>query len=105
MENAGERVGASRLTLVGKLFHHLGMFFMTRTLGQQVCLFFRAIASIFSKTRSFKADSRNIILQTFFTGVEIFPILFIVATLFGAVVIVEVMTLMGKMGFDDRCGG
>ena len=77
---------------------------MTRTLGQQVCLFFRAIASIFSQTRSFKTDSRNIILQTFFTGVEIFPILFIVATLFGAVVIVEVMTLMGKMGFDDVVG-
>ena len=104
MENAEERIGASRLTLVGKLFPHLGMFFMTRTLGQQVCLFFRAIASIFSKTRSFKTDSRNIILQTFFTGVEIFPILFIVATLFGAVVIVEVMTLMGKMGFDDVVG-
>ena len=95
MENAEERIGASRLTLVGKIFHHLGMFFMTRTLGQQVCLFFRAIASIFSKTRSFKTDSRNIILQTFFTGVEIFPILFIVA---------EVMTLMGKMGFDDVVG-
>ena len=104
MENAEERIGAAKLTLVGKLFHHLGMFFMTRTLGQQVCLFFRAIASIFSKTRSFKTDSRNIILQTFFTGVEIFPILFVVATLFGAVVIVEVMTLMGKMGFDDVVG-
>ena len=91
MENAEERIGASRLTLVGKIFHHLGMFFMTRTLGQQVCLFFRAIASIFSKTRSFKTDSRNIILQTFFTGVEIFPILFIVA-------------IMGKMGFDDVVG-
>ena len=104
MENVEERVGSAKLTLVGKLFHHLGMFFMTRTLGQQVCLFFRAIASIFSKTRSFKTDSRNIILQTFFTGVEIFPILFIVATLFGAVVIVEVMTLMGKMGFDDVVG-
>ena len=104
MENVEERVGVSKLTPVGKLFHRLGMFFMTRTLGQQVCLFFRAIASIFSKTRSFKTDSRNIILQTFFTGVEIFPILFIVATLFGAVVIVEVMTLMGKMGFDDVVG-
>ena len=104
MENVEERVGSAKLTLVGKLFHHLGMFFMTRTLGQQVCLFFRAVASIFSKTRSFKTDSRNVILQTFFTGVEIFPILFIVATLFGAVVIVEVMTLMGKMGFDDVVG-
>ena len=95
---------AAKMTLVGRLFHHLGLFFMTRTIGQQVCLFCRAIASLFSKTRSFKTDSRNIILQTFFTGVEIFPILFVVATLFGAVVIVEVMTLMGKMGFDDVVG-
>lgn len=43
-------------------------------------------------------------MQTFFTGVEIFPILFIVATLFGSVVIVEVMTLMGKVGFSDVVG-
>ena len=70
---------------------------MKRTLGQGAP-FLRAIASIFSKSRSFKTDSRNIILQTFFTGVEIFPILFVVATLFGTVVIIEVITMMGKVG-------
>jgi phospholipid/cholesterol/gamma-HCH transport system permease protein len=43
-------------------------------------------------------------LQTFFTGVEVFPILFIVATLFGTVVIIEVITMMGKMGFSDVVG-
>lgn len=77
---------------------------MKRALGQQVALFLRAYASIFDKSRNFKADTKNIIIQAYFTGVEIFPILVIVATLFGAVVIVEVMTLMGKMGFDDVMG-
>jgi phospholipid/cholesterol/gamma-HCH transport system permease protein len=43
-------------------------------------------------------------LQTFFTGVEIFPVLFVVATLFGTIVIVEIMTMMGKMGFSDVVG-
>lgn len=93
-----------KLTSVGKLFHKLGMFLLHRPVGQQVALFCRAIASIFSESRSFKTDSRNVILQTFFTGVEIFPILFVVATLFGAIVIVEVMTMMGKVGFSDVVG-
>ncbi len=93
-----------KLTSVGRLFHKLGMFLLHRPVGQQVALFCRAIASIFSESRSFKTDSRNVILQTFFTGVEIFPILFVVATLFGAIVIVEVMTMMGKVGFSDVVG-
>lgn len=92
------------MTPFGKLFHIFGMFLMKRSLGQQVALFLRAYGSIFDKSRNFKADTKNIIIQAYFTGVEIFPILVVVATLFGAVVIVEVMTLMGKMGFDDVMG-
>ena len=94
-----------KLTFIGQKFHALGMFLLRRKAGQEVALFFRAIASIFSQNRSFKTDTRNIILQTFFTGVEIFPILFVVATLFGTVVIIEVITLMGKVGFSDVVGG
>ena len=94
-----------KLTLVGRKFHALGLFLLRRPVGQEIALFVRAIMSLFNKSRSFKTDSRNIILQTFFTGVEIFPIVFVVATLFGTVVIIEVITMMGKMGFDDVVGG
>ena len=94
-----------KLTYVGRKFHALGIFLLRRKTGQEVALFVRAIMSLFSQSRSFKTDSRNIILQTFFTGVEIFPILFVVATLFGTVVIIEVITMMGKMGFSDVVGG
>ena len=100
MESSGKR----KLTTPGRLFHKLGLFLMRRPIGQEFALFLRAIASLFSKSRSFRTDSRNIIMQTFFTGVEIFPILFVVATLFGAVVIIEVITLMGKVGFSDVVG-
>ena len=62
-----------QLTLVGRVFHSLGLFLLRKTAGQQFALYIRAMASLFSKNRSFKTDSRNIILQTFFTGVEIFP--------------------------------
>lgn len=93
-----------RLTIFGKIFHKLGLFLLHRPSGQQVALFWNAIKSLFSSNRNFKTDTRNIIMQTFFTGVEIFPILFIVATLFGTVVIIEVISLMGKMGLSDVVG-
>ncbi|MDD5942506.1 ABC transporter permease [Fibrobacter sp.] len=86
------------------MFHLLGLFLLRRPLGQLCALFFKAIASLFSRSRNFKTDSRNIIMQTFFTGVEIFPILFVVATLFGTIVIIEVISMMGKMGFSDVVG-
>ena len=95
---------SDRFTPPAKLLHNLGLFLLHLQTGQQAALFFKAVASLFSSNRSFKTDSRNIILQTFFTGVEVFPILFIVATLFGTVVIIEVITMMGKMGFSDVVG-
>lgn len=82
----------------------MGMFILRRSLGQQFALFCKAMASLFSKNRNFRTDAKNIITQTFFTGVEIFPVLFVVATLFGTAVIIEVMTMMGKMGFSDVIG-
>lgn len=93
-----------KLTFIGKVFHMFGLFLIRLTVGQQVALFLRAYGTLFSDRHNFKSDVKNIITQAFFTGVEIFPILFIVATLFGAIVILEVLTLMGKVGFDDVMG-
>jgi phospholipid/cholesterol/gamma-HCH transport system permease protein len=94
----------ARFTLPARIFHSLGLFLLHRPSGQQAALFFKAIVSLFSSSRSFKTDSKNIIMQTFFTGVEVFPILFVVATLFGTIVIIEVISMMGKMGFADFVG-
>ena len=92
------------MTPIGRLFHTLGIFILKRRMGQLIALFFRTVVSLFDKSHNFKSDTRNIILQTFFTGVEIIIPLFIVATLFGTVVIIEVLSLMGKMGFSDIVG-
>lgn len=93
-----------KLTLPGRLFYLLGVFFLSSTPGQQFTLFFKTVASVFSKKKNFKSDSKNIINQIFFTGVEIFPVLFVVATLFGTVIIIEVITMMNKVGFSDVVG-
>ena len=92
------------MTPIGRLFHSLGIFILKRRIGQLLALFFRTVASLFDKSHNFKSDARNIILQTFFTGVEILLPLSAVATLFGAVVIFYVISLTGKMGFSDNVG-
>ena len=92
------------MTLLGRLFHTLGIFILKTKIGQITALFFRTVTSLFDSSHNFKSDSRNIILQTFFTGVEIFPPLFIVAILFGTVVIIEGISLMGRVGFSDFFG-
>ena len=93
-----------KMTPVGRLFHTLGIFILKTRMGQLIALFLRTVASLFDKSHNFKSDSRNIILQTFFTGVEIFPPLFAVATLFGTVVIIYLFSLMDKMGFSNNIG-
>ena len=92
------------MTPVGRLFHTLGIFILKTRMGQLIALFLRTVASLFDKSHNFKSDSRNIILQTFFTGIEIFPPLFAVATLFGTVVIIYLFSLMDKMGFSNNIG-
>ena len=93
-----------KMTPIGRAFHSIGIFILKRRIGQLIALFLRSIASIFASNHNFKTDSRNVILQTFFTGIEIFPPLFMVATLFGTVTIIEVISLMGKMGMSDFVG-
>lgn len=92
------------LTLPGSIFDRLGRHFLSTVLGKQVLLFFQAVVSLFSENRDFKTDFRNILRQVFFTGVEVFPVLFIVATLIGTVTIVEALTVMPKVGFSDSFG-
>ena len=91
-------------TFFGRLFWWLGSVFLSTTPGKQTRLVFDVLFSIFSKSRNFRTDFRNVILQIFFTGVEIFPVLFVVATLFGTVIIIEALTVMPKVGFSDSFG-
>lgn len=92
-------------TLFGSIFNRIGRYFLSTIFGKQILLFFRAVHSIFSKERAFRTDVRNIILQVYFTSVEVFPILFVVATLAGTVTIIEALSVMPRVGFSNSFGG
>lgn len=93
-----------RFILPARVFHALGLFLLRLPMGQLLALFIKALASAFAPSRNFKTDSKNIVSQIFFTGIELLPILFVVATLFGSIVIIEVISLMGKVGFSNVVG-
>lgn len=94
----------SNLTFVGVGFERVGKAFLGTTVGKLFSLFSMAIFSLFDSNRNLRTDFRNVMLQVFFTGVEVFPVLFVIATLFGAVSIVESFSMMGKMGFGSAVG-
>ncbi len=94
----------SDLTFAGVGFERIGKAFLGTTVGKLFSLFSRAIFSLFDSNRNLRTDFRNVMLQVFFTGVEVFPVLFVIATLFGAVSIVESFSMMGKMGFGSAVG-
>lgn len=92
-------------TLFGSIFNRLGRSFLSTVFGKQLLLFFRVIHSIFSEGRNLRTDIRNTIRQIYFTAVEVFPVLFIVATLTGTITIIEALTVMPRVGFSDAFGG
>ncbi|MDR1760188.1 MAG: ABC transporter permease [Fibrobacter sp.] len=99
-----ERTANQSLSFPGRIFSRLGNLFLSSPPGKLCLLFVQVIASLFQKKYSLASDVRSIKMQTFFFGVELFPALFVVATLFGTVVIVEAMTVMSKVGFSDSFG-
>lgn len=92
-------------TLPGALFNQIGKRFLSTVFGKQLLLFFRTVHALFSEERNFRTDLRNIIRQIYFTAVEIFPVLFIIATLAGTITIIEALTVMPRVGFSDAFGG
>jgi len=87
-----------------RVLEFLGRHFMQSHVGKLTSLFVRAMFSLLVDRRRWKVDARQIISQTYFTGIESLPLVFMVATLFGVVVIVEALTVVPKVGFGNFFG-
>lgn len=92
------------LTFLAAPLQWLGLKFLRSTPGRLASLFLHAVLSLFSDKRNFKTDMRNIIVQAYSYGVEVFPIMFFVALILGAFVILQTLTVISKMGLSDSVG-
>lgn len=87
-----------------RVLDYLGQALLNSHVGQLTTLFLRALWSLASGHGRWRVDARQIIMQAFFTGIEALPSVFLVATLFGVVVIVEALTVVPKVGFGNFFG-
>ncbi len=82
----------------------LGRAFLRSHVGQLALLFLRSLLVLVLDRRRWRVDLRQIIGQTYFTGIESLPLVFLVGTVFGVVVIVEALTVVPKVGFGNFFG-
>lgn len=100
MDNAENPLG----TRPARLLDWMGRRFLRSHVGKLTSLFVRAWWSLLSDRKRWQVDARQIITQTYFTGIEALPLILLVSTLFGVVVIVEALTVVPKVGFGNFFG-
>jgi phospholipid/cholesterol/gamma-HCH transport system permease protein len=92
-------------SIPARILFWMGAIWLRSLPGKLSTLFFKAIFAFFTiDTRRFRTEFRQIILQIYFTGIEAFPLVGMVAVLLGSLTIIQAMTVMPKVGFGDFFG-
>jgi len=88
----------------GRAISRTGHLFLRSHVGQLLSLFFLAIRSFFHDRGNRKIDIEQIIAQVFHIGVQSLPLIFIVGTILGSVLIINTAGLVPRMGFGNFFG-
>lgn len=88
----------------GNFLDWLGCLFLRSHFGQLLSLQVRALGSILSRKGNRKIDIREIISHTYHMGVKSLPLILIVGTILGTVLIISTVGLAPKVGFGNFFG-
>jgi len=88
----------------GRVISQIGYLFLRSHVGQLLSLFFLAIHSFFHDRGNRKIDIGQIIEQVFSIGIKSLPLIFIVGTILGSVLIINTASLVPKIGFGNFFG-
>jgi len=92
-------------SLPARVLYTLGMLWLMSLPGKLSVIFFKGLWAFFTiDSRRFRTEFKQIILQVYFTGVEAFPLVALVAVLLGSLTITQAVTVMPKVGFSDFFG-
>jgi phospholipid/cholesterol/gamma-HCH transport system permease protein len=92
-----------KLSALGHVIHWFGNRFLRSHVGQLLLLQFRALASLFYKGNR-KIDFRQIVSQIYNIGIKSLPLVLVVGTILGTVLIVNTAGLVPKVGFGNFFG-
>jgi len=93
-----------KLSLPGRVLSKFGHLFLKSHFGQLLLLFLLAFHSFFYGKGNRKIDAEQIILQTYHIGIRSLPLILIVGTILGTVLIVNTAGLVPKVGFGNFFG-
>ncbi|MCL1967389.1 MAG: ABC transporter permease [Fibromonadales bacterium] len=92
-----------KLSRPGRFIRWFGNRFLHSHIGQLLVIEFNALASIFYKGNR-KIDSQQIISQIYNIGINSLPLILVVGTILGTVLIVNTAGLIPKVGFGNFFG-
>jgi len=95
---------AHNFSMPGRAISKVGYLFLQSHVGQLLSLFFLAIHSFFHDRGNRKIDIEQMIAQVFSIGIKSLPLIFIVGTILGSVLIINTAGLVPKIGFGNFFG-
>ena len=95
---------AHNFSMPGRAISQVGYLFLRSHVGQLLSLFFLVIHSFFNDRGNRKIDIEQIIAQVLSIGVKSLPLIFIVGTILGSVLIINTAGLVPKIGFGNFFG-
>jgi phospholipid/cholesterol/gamma-HCH transport system permease protein len=93
----------SKFSVPGQAVLWFGNQFLRSHIGQLLVLQFRALASLFYKGNR-KIDFQQIISQIYSIGIKSLPLILVVGTILGTVLIINTAGLIPKVGFGNFFG-
>ncbi|MDR1812119.1 MAG: ABC transporter permease [Candidatus Fibromonas sp.] len=93
-----------RFSVPGHFLSKFGHLFLKSHFGQLLLLFLRAFYSFFYGKGNRKIDTEQIISQIYNIGIRSLPLILIVGTILGTVLIVNTAGLVPKVGFGNFFG-
>jgi len=94
----------SDFSVPGRILNRFGHRFLRSHVGQLLSLQFRALGSPFHARGNRKIDIQQIISQIYSVGVKSLPLILVVGTILGTVLIVNTAGLVPKVGFGNFFG-
>jgi len=94
----------SNFSMPGRVISKMGHLFLRSHVGQLLSLFFLVVRSFFHDRGNRKIDIEQTIAQVFHIGVQSLPLIFIVGTILGSVLIINTAGLVPRIGFGNFFG-
>lgn len=94
----------SEFSAPGRILNSLGYKFLQSHVGHLLLFQFRAFGSLFYARGNRRVDIQQIILQIYSIGIKSLPLVLVVGTILGTVLIINTAGLVPKVGFGNFFG-